>query len=135
MYNFGLRYAKAFNNRFAFKVNFSIMDAEDWHSNDYTTDVNNPESTVSLTGRENFDGVNLYGDETRIPVPIGGTFGTLDLRRTGWKEENLIDNYDAKSIKGDVALHYRITVWRRKLRLSGFAKICVTRLHATIQQA
>lgn len=106
--SFSIRYAKAFNNKFAFKVNFSIMDAEDWHSNDYKTDVNRPESIVDLTGEPNFDGVNLYGDETRIPVPIGGTFGTLDLRRTGFKEGDIIDNYDARSIKGDAALHYRI---------------------------
>ena len=109
-YNFGLRYAKAFNNKFAFKVNFSIMDAEDWHSTDYTTDVNRPESPVSLVRQPNFDGVNLYGDETRIaftvPVP---SIEPFDLRRTGWREEDLIDSYDAKSIKGDVALHYRVT--------------------------
>ncbi|HEX8040649.1 MAG TPA: TonB-dependent receptor [Chryseosolibacter sp.] len=109
-YNFGIRYAKAFKNKFAFKVNFSILQAEDWHSNDYTTDVNRPESSVDLTGQPNFDGVNLYGDETQIaftvPVP---TIRPFDLRRTGWREEDLIDNYDAKSIKGDVALHYRIT--------------------------
>jgi iron complex outermembrane recepter protein len=109
-YNLGLRYAKAFNNKFAFKVNFSILQAEDWHSTDYDTDVNRPESTVNLTGQPNFDGVNLYGDETRIaftvPVP---SIGPFDLRRTGWKEEDLIDNHDAKSLKGDVALHYRIT--------------------------
>lgn len=109
-YNFGIRYAKAFNNKFAFKVNFSILQAEDWHSTDYNTDVNRPEATVDLSGQPNFDGVNLYGDETRIafsvPVP---SISPFDLRRTGWKEEDLIDNYDAKSIKGDVALHYRIT--------------------------
>lgn len=108
-YNFSVRYAKAYNNKFAFKVNFSYMNAEDWHSNDYKTDVNNPESKVDLSGQPNFDGVNLYGDETRIPVPIGGTFGTLDLRRTGWKEEDIIDDYIAKSIKGDIALHYRLS--------------------------
>ncbi|HYF69705.1 MAG TPA: TonB-dependent receptor [Ohtaekwangia sp.] len=108
LYSFNVRYAKAFNNKFAFKVNFSIMDAEDWHGNDYQTDVNRPESKIDLTNTPNFDGLNLYGDETRIPVPIGGTFGTLDLRRTGWKEENILDNYNARSIKGDVALHYRI---------------------------
>ncbi len=109
-YSFNVRYAKAFNNKFAFKVNFAIMDAEDWRGNDYTTDVNTPESTVSLTGKPNFDGVNLYGDETRIPVPLPVPgFAALDLRRTGWKEEDLVDNYDAKSIKGDVALHYRPT--------------------------
>ena len=108
MYNVGLRYAKSFNDKFAFKVNFSIMKAEDWHGNDYKTDVNNPESTVNLSGQPNFDGVNLYGDEAKIPIPLG-PYGALDLRRTGWKEENLIDNYDAKSIKGDVALHYRVS--------------------------
>jgi iron complex outermembrane recepter protein len=111
-YNFGIRYAKAFNNKFAFKVNFSMLQAEDWRSNDYRTDVNRPESTVDLTNQPNFDGVNLYGDETRIafslPTPIP-TIPPFDLRRTGWKEEDLIDNYDAKSLKGDVALHYRIT--------------------------
>lgn len=109
-YNFGIRYAKAFKNKFAFKVNFSILQAEDWHSNDYTTDVNRPEATVDLTGQPNFDGVNLYGDETRIAFNVGiPSIAPFDLRRTGWKEEDLIDNYDAKSIKGDVALHYRIT--------------------------
>jgi iron complex outermembrane receptor protein len=110
MMNYAIRYAKAFNNKFAFKVNFNYMKAEDWHSNDYTTDVNRPESTVNLTGQPNFDGVNTYGDETRInfsvPVP---SIAPFDLRRTGWKEQDIVDNYDVKSIKGDAALHYRIT--------------------------
>ncbi len=109
-YNFGLRYAKAFNNKFAFKINFSMLDAEDWHSNDYATDVNRPESTVNLTGQPNFDGVNLYGDENQIAFNVGvPSIAPFDLRRTGWKEEDLVDNYDAKSMKGDLALHYRVT--------------------------
>ena len=115
MFNYGFRYAKAFKNKFAFKVNFNIFQGEDWYGTDYKTDVNRPESTTNLTGEPNFDGLNLYGDETPIPVPIGGAFGTLDLRRTGWKEGDLLDNHDAKSIKGDVALHYRLT---DKLELS-----------------
>jgi outer membrane receptor protein involved in Fe transport len=61
-------------------------------------------------GKPNFDGVNLYGDETRIPVPLPVPgYNALDLRRTGWREQDLVDNYDATSIKGDVALHYRPT--------------------------
>lgn len=106
---YSFRYAKAFNNKFAFKLNFSLLQATDWLSNDYKTSRVNPESTTDLSGDANFDGLNLYGDETRIPVPIGGTFGTLDLRRTGFKEEDILDNRDAKSIKADGALHYRIT--------------------------
>ena len=108
-YNASIRYAKAFNNKFAFKVNFSYLKATDWLGNDYRTDRLNPESEYDLSDMPNFDGLNLYGDETPIPVPIGGTFGTLDLRRTGFREEALLDNDDVKSIKGDVALHYRIS--------------------------
>jgi iron complex outermembrane recepter protein len=114
MTSFGVRYAKAYNNKFAFKVNFSMMNAEDWHSNDYKTDVNRPESTLDLSGQPNFNGVNTYGDEAVINIPasrlpVGYQGGALDIRRTGWKEEDIVDNYDAKSIKADVALHYRIT--------------------------
>jgi iron complex outermembrane recepter protein len=110
---YSIRYAKAFNNKFAFKVNFSYMTATDWLGNDYKTERNNSESTIDLRSNPNFDGLNTYGDETPIPVPIGGTFGTLDLRRTGLREEDLLgvfsDDREAKTIKGDAALHYRIT--------------------------
>jgi len=109
LYNFGFRYAKAFNNKLAFKVNFSLLQATDWLGNDYRTDRARPESPTDLSSSPNFDGLNLYGDETPIPVPIGGTFGTLDLRRTGFKEEDILDNDEATSMKYDAALHYRIT--------------------------
>jgi iron complex outermembrane recepter protein len=120
LFNYGIRYAKAFNNKFAFKVNFNVLQGEDWYGTDYKTDVNRSDSRVDLSGTPNFDGLNLYGDDTRIPLPLPAPFnllntneeGTpvpLDLRRTGWKESYLIDQYDAKSIKGDLALHYRPT--------------------------
>ncbi len=100
-----IRYAQAFNDKFAYKVNFSYMGATDWTANDYKTDRNNPNSTVDLSKTPNFDGLNLYGDESAIPtgVPSIGT-----IRRTGIKEQTLLDNRDATTIKGDVALHYRI---------------------------
>ncbi len=103
---YGIRYAKAFNNKFAFKVNFSYMKATDWLGNDYKTDRVNPESTTDLSGTKNFDGLNLYGDETQIstPVPSVGI-----ITRTGFREEDILDNRDAKTIKGDAAIHYRIT--------------------------
>ncbi len=108
-----VRYAKAFNNKFAFKVNFSYMKTTDWLGNDYKTDRVNPESKINLSNNSNFDGLNKYGDEAVIAVPIGGTFGTLDLRRTGFNEEDVLktfgDNRDAITTKGDAALHYRIT--------------------------
>lgn len=105
-FNVGLRYAKSFNNKFAFKVNFSLLDAEDWYGNDYKTDTNRPSSEIDLSGTPDFDGLNLYGDEIEIAtgVPSIGT-----IHRTGWKEGDLLDSRDAKSLKGDLALHYRIT--------------------------
>ncbi|HAI75054.1 MAG TPA: TonB-dependent receptor, partial [Microscillaceae bacterium] len=35
MYDVGFRYAKAFNDRFAFKVNVGFVQALDWHAADY----------------------------------------------------------------------------------------------------
>ncbi len=113
LYNFGFRYAKAYNNRFAFKVNFNILTATDWIGNDYSTDrviPGNPESAP------NFDGLNTYGDETVIAgsiaalagIPELAPLGDIDIRRTGLTEEILLDSRDAKSIKADVALHYRL---------------------------
>jgi len=101
-----MRYAKAFNNKIAFKVNFSYMKATDWLGNDYKTDRVNPESTTDLSGTKNFDGLNLSGVETQISTPLPSV-GIIT--RTGFREEDLLDNRDAKTIKGDAAIHYRIT--------------------------
>lgn len=105
---YSVRYAKAFNNKLAFKVNFSYMKATDWSANDYRTDRNSPESKTDLSTSQNFDGLNLYGDETPIPtgVPSIGDNGTI--RRTGLKESLLLDNRDATTMKYDAALHYRL---------------------------
>jgi outer membrane receptor protein involved in Fe transport len=107
---YSVRYAKAFNNKFAFKVNFSYMKTTDWLGNDYKTDRTNTGSTTNLSSNPNFDGLNLYGDEAIIPtgVPSIGI-----IARTGFREEDILaafnDNREAKTIKGDAALHYRIT--------------------------
>lgn len=115
LYNAAVRYAKAFNDKFAFKINFSVLSGQDWPANDYTTD------RVKLNrtnfNNQGFDGMNTYGDE--IQLPVGGT--TLydannnpivipdGVTRTGWREEDLLDSRKATSLKADAALHYRIT--------------------------
>jgi len=105
MTQYALRYAKAFNNKLAFKVGFSFMKATDWLGSDLKTDRINPESTVDLSGKQNFDGLNTYGDEFQIPV---GLPTAPYVTRTGISEANLLDNRDAKTIKGDAAIHYKI---------------------------
>ncbi|WP_159468512.1 TonB-dependent receptor domain-containing protein [Dyadobacter sp. 3J3] len=66
-YDVGIRYAKAFNNRLAFKVNASYLTAKDWQATDYRD-----QSLVNGTTLENnnnnvmknpyYDGVNRLGD-------------------------------------------------------------------------
>lgn len=114
LYNFGFRYAKAFNNRFAFKVNFNYLTATDWTGNDFSTDRVIPGNRA---GSPNFDGMNTYGDEAVVRgslaaltgIPELAPLGDIDIRRTGIEENVLLDNQDAKSIKADAALHYRIS--------------------------
>lgn len=105
MTQYAIRYAKAFNNKFAFKVGFSYMKATDWLGSDLKTDRINPESKTDISGNQNFDALNKYGDETQINtgVPSIGY-----VTRTGIAEKDILDNRDAKTIKADAALHYRI---------------------------
>ena len=107
---YSIRYAKAFNNKFAFKINASIFQAKDWLGNDYKTDRLNPESTTDLSKANNFDGLNLYGDENQINLAaLTGLPSLGTVTRTGFREQDLVDNRDAKTVKVDGALHYRIT--------------------------
>ena len=104
LFNYGIRLAHKFSDKVAVKGNFSIFDAHDWVGNDYKTDRDRPQSTEDLSTAKDFNGINLYGDEIEIPVPYANV-GII--HRTGWKESDLVDNYDAKSRKWDLALHYR----------------------------
>ncbi len=105
----GIRYAKALgeNERFAFKINFSALRGTDWYATDYN-DMNplNAGLDFDINNKlQNYDGVNVYGDEiaTGIPLPEG----TVQVARTGYQEVDLVD-YEASSYKADVALHYKI---------------------------
>jgi iron complex outermembrane receptor protein len=97
-----LRYAKAFNDRFAFKVNVSYITGEDWHANDYT-DVG-VAVPVAQRGPNNpgRDALNIYGDESSRNLPGIGV-----VSRTGYEEKDLM-NYGTYSLKANGALHYRI---------------------------
>lgn len=110
MTQYSVRYAKAFNNKFAFKVGASLLQAKDWLGNDYKTDRMNTASTIDLSGRPNFDGLNLYGDENQIALAALAMLPNLPtVTRTGFREQDLVDNRDAKTLKLDGSLHYRIT--------------------------
>jgi iron complex outermembrane receptor protein len=125
-----IRFAKAFNNRFAFKLNLGYMQGIDWRSNTrLDQNTNNLKSAnpgfPELNGSNNtaFDGWNKYGDDALAGsnvVSIGGltingqSNQTLRVARTGYWETDLV-NPKVDNLKFDAAIHYRI---REKSELS-----------------
>jgi len=125
-----IRYAKAFNNKFAFKINIGYMQGTDWRSNTrLDQNTNNLKSSnpgfPALNGENNaaFDGWNKYGDDALAGSNIVSLSGltidgkanqTLRVARTGYWETDLVSP-KVSNFKFDVGLHYRIT---EKLELS-----------------
>lgn len=119
-----LRYAKAFNDKFAVKVNFSYMQGQDWQSD--TRLDQNPTNLKSanpaypeLTGISNaaYDGWNKYGDDALAgsnTVSIKGITvdgkarPALTVARTGYNEVDLVDPH-VKNLKLDGTLSYKLT--------------------------
>lgn len=62
--DFAIRYAKAFNNKFAFKVNVGYLAAQDWQATDYRDQslVNGSNLSSTRSTNPGYDGVNIYGD-------------------------------------------------------------------------
>ncbi|MDQ2793793.1 MAG: TonB-dependent receptor plug domain-containing protein, partial [Bacteroidota bacterium] len=103
-----LRYARVLSPKFAFKVNGSYLRGYDWVARDQT-DINpNGNASTGLFGADNpaRDPVNSYGNESsdRRSITLGGK--SYSVARTGYNEPDLVD-YQLKTLKGDVALHYR----------------------------
>ncbi|WP_237701523.1 TonB-dependent receptor [Algoriphagus machipongonensis] len=124
-YSFSARYAKAISDKFAFKVNFEYLTADDWQANDFRDQSLLNGSTIeSGTPLNNpaYNGVNIYGDETNVnmqsvaqsmvdagflPSAALQLIPNTAVSRTGYMERDLAD-YGTKSIKMNAALHYRI---------------------------
>lgn len=131
-----VRYAKAFNNKFALKVGLQAIRGTDFIADDY--------NDRSHRGRDNFftrdaargnvatgigyvpqndpntnlqfDGVNLYGDDFNngsVRYPAGFANAALAgkiVTRTGYKEIDLIgEEGKVFSNRANVALHYKLT--------------------------
>ena len=70
MYDFTFRYAKAFNDKWAFKLTGEYLKATDWHASDYRdrNDLNN--LNLNRESNQGYDGVNVYGDDIIVPVNL-----------------------------------------------------------------
>ncbi|TXI13665.1 MAG: TonB-dependent receptor [Pedobacter sp.] len=117
-----LRFAKVWNNKFAFKTNISYIDASDWQAQNYN-DFNRLTSSYKVGTRAtdpNYDGVNVYGDEINYMytgIPGGSPLNGQTVSRTGYNEVDLVD-YAAKGFKTSNSLHYK---FGRGLELIGQA--------------
>ncbi|WP_207434268.1 TonB-dependent receptor [Sabulibacter ruber] len=115
-----VRYAKAFNDKWAFKINASYMSGTDWRANTATDQNPNTLNTANplfpeLSGANNpaYDAWNKYGDENNNAVTIsgvqyGGKNQTFLVRRTGYWEKDVVSP-KVDNLKFDAALHYRLS--------------------------
>lgn len=129
--NWNLRWGKKVSDKFAFKINAELIQAKDWMGRD-----NRNYSRTGTTGAvipgdrktdPNFDGINIYGDETTVDIraffssiaaslPGAADFinanGLLatpqNVSRTGYTEKELL-NPNTVNFKLAGSLHYKIT--------------------------
>ncbi len=133
--DYSLRWAKAFNDKFAFKAGMQYLSATDWLANDSTNYSRSGNSGKLISGTRqtdpNYDGVNVYGDETSVDVrqfigaigqgyPVGHPLRTAFLQlystmqnptlvsRTGYAEKDLIDP-ETNNLKLSGAFHYKLS--------------------------
>ncbi len=124
-FDISARYAKAFGDKVAFKVNVSYLTADDWQANDFRDQSLLNGSSIEDGTRLNnpgYNGVNVYGDENSVNMNsvaqgmveagllppqalqiIPNTF----VSRTGYQERDIAD-YGTTSLKLNGALHWRV---------------------------
>lgn len=127
----GFRYAKSINDKFAFKINASWLQAQDFRGVDYRDQSGATVEGNLAANRQNnrvYDGINVYGDflidvgtiadiviatdptngpgvaaiRSLLPNGANGAFSP-----TGYRERDFVDN-TTESLKLGGAFHYRI---------------------------
>ncbi len=125
-YDFGVRAAHKFSDKFAAKASFSYLYGTEWYASDTNQyDLTSPGYADTITSIEDrglaHDALNIYGDEVAvnindvaqsleslglIPVGASNLVPSVTVGRDGYFEKDLTD-YIAKSGKFDGSLVYR----------------------------
>jgi outer membrane receptor protein involved in Fe transport len=127
--NWTLRWAEKISDKFAFKVTTELIQAKDWLAADYRNYKRTGTTGIIGAGtREsdpNYDGVNVYGDETTADIRqvLTGIAGqapflapyiasisgsAINVSRTGYQERDIVDP-NTVNYKISGALHYKLT--------------------------
>lgn len=114
-----VRYAKVFNNRFGFKLNFSTLRGTDWVANGLVDQ--NPQNLGAanprfpeLSGENNpaKDQWSRYGDDRQarqnISVNYQGRTETFNVARTGYLEKDMVSP-TVRNLKFDGGLYYKLS--------------------------
>lgn len=126
-YNWNLRYANTIGQKFAYKINTEFIKAKDWVAADYrnynrTGIIGNIDGSTRETN-PNYDGVNMYGDETTADLrqvlagigqqapflaPFINTLSgqPINVSRTGYREADVV-NPNTINFKLTGAMHYK----------------------------
>ncbi|GGD18366.1 carboxypeptidase-like regulatory domain-containing protein [Flavobacterium orientale] len=97
-WDFGIRAAHAFTKHFAAKVNFTYLRATEWIPADERSVSG---GTIGHANNQNYDGLNIYGDEVTTFIPNVG-----QVSRTGYAEQDLNDN-KLENVKFDASIHIK----------------------------
>ncbi|MCB0838256.1 MAG: TonB-dependent receptor plug domain-containing protein, partial [Bacteroidetes bacterium] len=109
----GIRYARSFNEKWAFKVNLTFLDAMDWVADDEGYLITNQtihqkdQLLQTLRNDPNYNAVNIYGDDIAVPVSLGDG-QQIVVNRTGFAEKDLVD-YKVNTFHIQSSVHYRPT--------------------------
>ena len=115
-----IRLAEKFQNNsgediFAYKINFSYMQAHDWEANNMEQ-VEGTEASINNPG--GYDAVNRYGDEDTDgdlndvrpsinPYYLVSRPGLGVFHRTGYMEKDIVD-YNTNNLKFSSSVHFKI---------------------------
>ncbi len=140
-HNWSIRYAKKLSDKFAFKIASEVISAKDWLGYDTRNYRRNGTSGRVITGDRatdpNYDGVNVYGDETTADIrsavlntvkgsaPFLANFidslnggAPINVSRTGYSEKDVVSP-NALNIKVSGSVNYMVAP-KTELSLSGF---------------
>lgn len=105
---FNLRFAKAFSEKLALKINASTTGGTDWVADDRTDLAPNVNASTNLYGADNpaYDEVNGYGNESANRKTLNLNGKNYVVARTGYRETDISD-YDIKNYKTDIGFYFR----------------------------
>ena len=122
-YDLSLRFGHVFNDKTAVKVNVNYLGAQEWEANDFsnTTGLGGDIIEGTRFSNEDYDGVNVYGDEISVsitdivrslesegvfPENTTALLRTFDVTRDGFNELDIINN-DVKHVMLDASVYFR----------------------------